>query len=105
MKKKKETNPIILYGRGDDDDDDDGGGSGVVAVYRREGTVASGFGYRPIARNGTCVAETEWHYFKLDPFAKTPPKVALLLIDRFVYICIYTRVCLCTDIKLSLSSR
>lgn len=79
-----------------------------------ERTVASGFGYRPVARNGTCVAETECHYFKLDPSAKTPTKVALFLIDRFLYIyvqCLYVPIRLyvyvfvCTDIKLPLLSK
>lgn len=79
-----------------------------------ERTVASGFGYRPVARNGTCVAETECHYFKLDPSAKTPTKVALFLIDRFLYIravCLYVPIHLymyvfvCTDIKLPLLSK
>lgn len=66
MQKEKETR-TLLYG-----------GGGGWSTYRKEGTVASGFGYRPIARNGTCVAETEWHYFKLDPFAKTPGESSII---------------------------
>lgn len=63
-KAKRKYEPYYMSGG-------DGGG-------RKGNTVASGFGYRPIARNGTCVAETECHYFKLGPFAKTPGESSII---------------------------
>jgi len=99
-KKAKRKRRTLLYGGGDDDE----GGSGGSCIGKREPSPLD-LVIDPSRVMERALRKPNGITLNWTLFAKTPAKVALFLIDRFLYIFIYTCVLrLYTDIKLSLLS-